>query len=60
MTVLVTYKNEEDPIRLNEGAGVFTHLSHCKSMEIFSNAQEQLTPPSMVEPRRISNSSEFS
>ena len=60
MVVLVTCKNEEDLIR-NESAGVLTqHLSHCKSMGIFSNAQGQLTPQSMVESTRISNSSEIS
>ena len=47
MAVLVTSKNEEDPI-INEGAGVFKHLSHYKSIEIFSNAQGQLTLQSMV------------
>ena len=46
MAVLVPCNNDEDPIR-NEGAGVLTTSSHCKSMEIFSNAQGQLTPHSM-------------
>ena len=59
MAGLVAGKNEEDPIR-NEGAGALTNLSHCKSMGIFSNAQGQLTPQSMVESCRISNSSEIS
>ena len=36
------------------------HLSHCKSMGIFSDAQGQLTPQSMIESCRISNSSEIS
>ena len=36
------------------------HLPHCKSMEIFSNAQGQLTPQSMVELCRISKSSQIS
>ena len=36
------------------------HLSHCNSMGIFSNAQGQLTPQSMVESCRILNSSENS
>ena len=43
MVVLVTCKNEEDPIK-NEGARVVTRLS----ME-FSNAQRQLTPKSVME-----------
>ena len=42
MYVLVTCKNEEDPI-INEGARVFTTFFHYKSMEIFSDAQGQLT-----------------
>ena len=36
------------------------HLSHCKSMGIFSNAQGQLTPQSMIKSCRILNSSEIS
>ena len=32
------------------------HFSHCKAMGIFSVAQGQLTPQSMVESGRISNS----
>ena len=48
MVVLVTCKNEEDPIK-NEGARVLRHFSHCKSMVIFSDAQGQLTHHSVVE-----------
>ena len=43
MHVLVTCKNEEDPIK-NEGARVFTSFfSLYKSMGIFPDPQEQLT-----------------
>ena len=42
MGVLVTCKNEEDPFK-NEGARVVTH---CESMQIFYDAQGQLTPQS--------------
>ena len=109
MVVLLTCKNEEDPIK-NRGARVFTTLyinfsdaqgqitlelvvvsgqtskilcmpslparmrmidskmkelecsqdfSHYKSKGIFSNAQGQLTPQSLVQSSRISNSSEM-
>ena len=34
------------------------HFSHYKSMEIFSDAQGQLTPQSLVRPGPISNSFE--
>ena len=51
MVVLVTCKNEEDPIK-NEGARVLT-----TSYIDFSDAQGQLTPLSMVQFGRISNSS---
>ena len=43
MVVLVTCKNEEDPIK-NEGPRVLKRFPHYKSMGFFSNAQEQLTP----------------
>ena len=36
------------------------HLSHCKSIGIFSNAQGQQTPQSMVESCQISKSSKIS
>ena len=43
--VLVTCNNEDDQFK-NEGARVFTNFSHYKSMEIFPDAQGQLTPQS--------------
>ena len=58
MVVLVTCKNEEDPIK-NEGTRVLTRFPHYKSMGIYSNAQGQLTPQSMVKSDQISNSSEI-
>ena len=51
IVVLVTCKNEEDPIK-NERARVLTSL-----LFDFSGAQGQLTPKSVVEFRRNSNSS---
>ena len=42
MVVLVTCKNEEDPIK-TEGAGVFTTL-----YSDFSDTQRQITPESVV------------
>ena len=64
MHVLITCKNEEDPIK-NEGARVnslecsqdFSHYT-CKSMGIFPDAQGQLTPQSLVRSGQISNSGE--
>ena len=53
MDVLVTCKNEEDPIK-NEGARVLTRL-----YDIFSDAQGQLTPKSAVEFCPNSNSSKL-
>ena len=53
MGVLVTCKNEEDPIK-NEGARVFTTL-----FIDFSNAQGQLTPKSVMESYQNSYSSEL-
>ena len=50
IVVLVTCKNEEDPIK-NEGARVLTTL-----LFHFSDAQWQLTPKSVVEFRPNSNS----
>ena len=59
MVVLVTCKNEEDPMN-NKGARVATTFSpHYKSMGIFPDAQGQLTPKSEVEPGRNSNLSEM-
>ena len=51
MVVLHTCKNEEDPIK-KEDARVLTRL-----YVVFSDAQGQLTPQSVVESCRISNSS---
>ena len=48
IVVLLTCKNEEDSIK-NEGARVLTRFSHDKSMGIFSDAQGQRTPQSLVE-----------
>ena len=48
MVVLITCKNEEDPIK-NEGARVLTRFHHYNSMVFFSDAQGQLTPQSFVE-----------
>ena len=53
IVVLVTLKNEEDPIK-KEGARVLTSL-----LFHFSDAQGQLTPKSVVEFRRNLNSSKF-
>ena len=54
MIVLVTCKNEEDPIK-NLGTRVLTRL-----YADFSDTQEQLTPQSVVESGRNSNSSKLS
>ena len=53
MGLLVACKNEEDPIK-NEGARVVTTL-----FIHFSDAQEQLTPKSVIESCRNSNSSQL-
>ena len=53
MGVLVAWKNEEDPIK-NEGARVVTTL-----FIDFSHAQGQLTPKSVMESCRNSNSSKL-
>ena len=53
MVVHVMCKNEEEPLK-NEGAKVLKSLTSFKS-GIFSEAQGQLTPQSMVESGRISN-----
>ena len=53
MGLLVACKNEEDPIK-NEGARVVTKL-----FINFSDAQGQLTPKSVMESCRNSNSSEL-
>ena len=48
IVVLVTCKNEEDPIK-NEGARVLTRFSHYKCMGVLSVAQGEITPQSLVE-----------
>ena len=53
MVVLVTCKNEEDPIQ-NEGARVVTTL-----FIDFSDAQGQLSPKSVMESCQNSNSYKF-
>ena len=53
MVVIVTCKNDENPIR-NMGARVFTTL-----YIIFSEAQGQVTPQSLVKSGRNSNSSKL-
>ena len=53
IVVLVTCKNEEDPI-INEGSRVLTSL-----LFDFSDAQGQLTPKTVVQFRRNSNSSKL-
>ena len=53
MVVLLTCKNKEDPIK-NEGAGVVTTL-----FINVSDAEGQLTPKSVMESCRNSNSSEL-
>ena len=53
MGFLVVSKNEEDPIK-NEGARVVTTL-----FIDFSDAQGQLTPKSVMESTRNSNSSKL-
>ena len=53
MTVLLTCKNEEDPIE-NENARVVTNLYID-----FSDAQGQITPESVVRSDRISTSFEI-
>ena len=58
IVVLITCKNEEDPIK-NEGSRVLTRFPHYESMGIFSNAQGQLTPQSLVKSGPNSKSSEI-
>ena len=53
MVILVTCKNEEDPIK-NKGARVVTRL-----FIIFLNAQGQLTPKSEMESCQSLNLSEL-
>ena len=55
MPVLVTSNFDDDSIE-NKRASMETTFSHYKSMGIFSDAQEELTPKSVVGSGRISNS----
>ena len=58
MHVLVTCKNEDDSIKI-EWARVVTTFSQNKSMGIFPDAQEQLTPQSLDRSGPISSSFEM-
>ena len=58
MHVLLTCKNENDQLKMDE-LECSQDFSHYKSMEIFPNAQGQLTPQSLLRSSRISNSSEM-
>ena len=53
-----TCKNEVDQIKMKE-LECSQDFSHYKSMGIFPDAQGQLTPQSLVQSGRISNSSEM-
>ena len=57
IVVLVTCKNEKDPIK-NEGDRVLTRFFPlCKSIGIFSDAQRQLTPQPLIDSGQNSNPS---
>ena len=58
MLVLVTSNTDDDSIK-NERASMETSFSHCRSMGNFLVAQGQLTPQSVVQSGRNSNSSEI-
>ena len=58
MHVLLTCKNEVDQVKMKE-LECSHDCFHYKSMGIFSDAQGQLTPQSLVRSGRISNSSEM-
>ena len=58
MHVLDTCKNEEDPIK-NEGARVLTRFLPLLVYGDYSDAEGQLTPQSLVQSGRISNSSKM-
>ena len=47
MGVLVTCKNEEDPLKMKVQEWS-QQISHCKYMQIFYDAQEKITPQSEV------------
>ena len=56
MNVLNTCKNVEDPIKKMKTLECSQDFSHYKSMEIFRDAQGQVTLQSMVGSGQISNS----
>ena len=58
MHVLLICKNEDDRITMRE-LECSQDFSHYKSMGIFPDAQGQLTPQSLIQSGRISNSSEI-
>ena len=58
MHVLVTYKNEDDRLKMKE-LECSHDFSHYMSMGIFPDAQGQLTLQSLIRSGRISNSSEM-
>ena len=58
IVVLVTCKNEEDPLKIMALEWP-QYVSHYKSMGIFPDAQGQLTPLSEVEPSPNTNSCEM-
>ena len=45
MGILFTYKNGEEPFKMKV-LEWYQKISHCKSMQIFYDAQGQLTPQS--------------
>ena len=58
MYVIITCKYEKGPIKKSREK-VETSFSHYKPMGIFSDAQGQLTPKSVVQSGRNSNSSKL-
>ena len=58
IAVLIVYKNEEDPFKI-ESTRVVTTFSHYKSMGIFLNSQGQVTHKSLIGSCWISNPSEL-
>ena len=59
MVILAISENEEDPILKMKALECSQHFSHYKFMGIFSDAQVQLIPQSLVKMGRISNSSKI-
>ena len=58
MVALFTFKNKGDPLKM-KALQRPQHFPHYMSMGIFQDAQGQLTPQSVVQSGRISNSSEI-